>query len=53
MATRTNAKNLRQFRSRFSLVVEQILAYASSTNWVTEVKSYVRYFLSNFCFSTK
>ena len=40
MTTTTNAENLRQYKSRFSLIVEQILAFASSTNLITEVKSF-------------
>ena len=35
----TNAENLRQYEIRFSLIVEQILAFASSTNLVREVKN--------------
>ena len=30
MATTTNVENLRQYKSRFSLIVEQILTFASS-----------------------
>ena len=37
MTTTTNAKNLRQRKSRFYLTVEQILAFPSSTNLVREV----------------
>ena len=37
--TRTaNADNLRQCNSRFSLISEQVLAFASNTNLVKEVK---------------
>ena len=32
-----NAKNLREYRSRFSTIVAQILAFALSTNLVREV----------------
>ena len=39
MTTTTNAKNLRQYKSRFSLVVEQILAFAASTGSVIEDKN--------------
>ena len=39
MTTIANAKNLRQYKSRFSLIVEQILAFASSTNFVKELKN--------------
>ena len=38
MTTTTNAENLRQFKSRFSLIVEQILAFPWSTNFIREVK---------------
>ena len=38
MITTTNAENL-QYKRRFSLIVEQILAFASSTNLVREVKN--------------
>ena len=37
MTTKVNAKNLRQYKSRFSLIVEQILAFPSSTNLVRKV----------------
>ena len=37
MTENTNAENLRQHKSRFSLIVEQILAFALSTNLVREV----------------
>ena len=39
MTTITNAEQLRQYKSRFPVIVEQILAFASSTNLVREVKS--------------
>ena len=42
LATTTNAENLRQYESRFSLIVEQILAFASSTNMVREVKTVLK-----------
>ena len=35
----TDAENLRPYKSRFSLIVEQILAFASSTNLIRGVKS--------------
>ena len=38
-ATR-NAKNLRQYKSKFSLVVEEILTFALSTNLVREAKNF-------------
>ena len=34
----TNVKTLRQYKSRFSLIVEQILAFTWSNNFVREVK---------------
>ena len=33
-----NAENLRQYRRRFSLIVEQIMAFASSIKWVSVSK---------------
>ena len=36
MTTKTNAENVRQYKSRFSLTVEQILAFASSTKLVLD-----------------
>ena len=39
MTTITNAENLRQHKIRFSLIVEQILAFALGTSMVREVKS--------------
>ena len=38
MTATTNAENLRQYKIRFSLIAEQILAFASSPNMVREVK---------------
>ena len=38
MTATTTAENLRQFKIRFSLIVEQILAFASSPNMFREVK---------------
>ena len=35
----TNTENLRQCKVRFSLIVEQILAFAASTNLIREVKN--------------
>ena len=37
--TTTNAENLWQYKSRHSPIVEHILAFASSTNFVREVKN--------------
>ena len=39
MTETTNAENLRQHKIRFYLIVEQILAFASSPNMVREVKN--------------
>ena len=35
----TNTENLQQYKRRFSLIVEEILIFASSTNLVREVKN--------------
>ena len=40
MTTITNAENVRQYKSRFSLIVEQILAFTLSTNFDKEVKNF-------------
>ena len=40
MTTITNTENLRQHKSRFFFIVEQILAFASSTNLVREVTNF-------------
>ena len=39
MTATTNAENLRQNKIRPSLIAEQILAFASSSNMVREVKN--------------
>ena len=39
MTTTTNVKNLPQYKSRFSLIVEQILALTLTTSLVREVKN--------------
>ena len=39
MTTATNAKKLQQYKTRFSLIIEQMLICASSTNLVWEVKN--------------
>ena len=39
MTMSANAENLRQYKSRFSLIVEQTLAFASSARLVREVKN--------------
>ena len=40
MTTTTNAGNLRQYKSRLSLIVEQILAFASSNNLVKDTQKF-------------
>ena len=42
MTATTNAENLRQYQIRFSLIAEQILAFASHRNIVREVKIYLQ-----------
>ena len=39
MKTTTNAENLRQYKSRFSLIIEQILAFPLNTNLVRKVEN--------------
>ena len=39
MTATANAENLRQYKIRFSLITEQILAFASNPNMVREVKN--------------
>ena len=39
MTTTTNAENLRQYNSRFSLIVEQILDFPLSTHLLGKVKN--------------
>ena len=39
MTTITNAENLRQCKTRCSLVLEQMLAFALRLNWVKEVET--------------
>ena len=39
MATGAKTKDLRQYKSRFSLIVDQVLAVASSINLVRKVKN--------------
>ena len=39
MAVMANAENLRQYKSRFSLIAELILAFDSIPNMVREVKN--------------
>ena len=38
MKNSTNAETFRQYKSRFSLIVEQLVALTSSSNLVREVK---------------
>ena len=42
MTTTTNIENFRHYKSRFSLTVEQVLAFASSTNLGGEVKDFLQ-----------
>ena len=39
MTAITNAENLRYDKRKFSLIVKKILAFASSTNFVRDVKN--------------
>ena len=39
MTTTTNAENLRQYKTTFSLTVEQMLAFPLDTNLVRKVKN--------------
>ena len=39
MTTAINAKNLRQYKNRFSLILGQVLVFDSSPNMVREVKN--------------
>ena len=39
MTATTNAENLRQYKIRFSLIVEKMLAFASSPNMIRQVKT--------------
>ena len=39
MTTTTNVENFCQYKSRFSLIVEQILAFALTTSLVRKVKN--------------
>ena len=39
MTTTTNVENLPQYKSRFLLIKEQMLAFASGTNWIAKVKN--------------
>ena len=42
MTTKANGENLRQNKSRFSLIIEQILAFASTINRGREVENVSR-----------
>ena len=39
MTVTTNAENLKQYKNRFSLIVEQELIFASSPDMVREMKN--------------
>ena len=39
MIMTTNAENLRQYKSRFSFIVDQIVVFFSSNNLVRKVKN--------------
>ena len=39
MTTTTNAKNLRLYKKRFPLIVEQKMVFVSSANFAREVKN--------------
>ena len=39
MTATKNAKNLQQYKIRFYLIIEQILAFSSGPNMVREVKN--------------
>ena len=39
MIVKTNTENLRQYKIRFSLIVEHLLAFTSSSNMVREAKN--------------
>ena len=41
MSATTNTENFRQYKIRFSLIAEQILAFASHLNMVRELKKIV------------
>ena len=51
MTAIANAKNLRLYKIRFSLIVEQILTFASRANMVREVKTLSSSFNINNLFS--
>ena len=40
MTATANAENLLQYKSRISLIIEQMLTFASSTNLVREVENF-------------
>ena len=42
MTTTRNAEKLRQDKRMFYLIVEQILAVTSSTNWVKKLRIYLQ-----------
>ena len=47
MTARTNAENLRQYKTGFSLFAEQILAFASHPNMVKKSKESISKFQAN------
>ena len=47
MTTTTNAEKVWQYKSRFSLIVEQILAFLLSNNFI-KVKEFVSKFQMNY-----
>ena len=47
MTAITNAENLQYDKRKFSLIVEKVLVFTSSTNSVTEIKSLSRNNLHN------
>ena len=42
MTTITNAENLRQYKSRFSLIVEQIWLSLGALNWLEKLRIYLQ-----------
>ena len=38
MKMTTNSENLRQYKSKFSLILEQILTFPSSTNFLEKLR---------------
>ena len=48
MTTTTNAENVRQYKTTFSLIVEQMLAFPLDTNLVRKVKNLSPNFQTNY-----